>query len=91
MRKAVAATAVLLALVVITSGSATLAAARALPGEQPVSPGIPTNIAPPPPSRSAVAHGRGLHGLLPVENKSGPGLSCRTFDKNSSCPPPPHR
>ncbi|KAF8775948.1 hypothetical protein HU200_004083 [Digitaria exilis] len=57
MRKAVAAAAVLLVLVVITSGSATLAAARALPGEQPVSPGISTNIATP-----------GLHGLLPYRH-----------------------
>ncbi|CAN6233524.1 unnamed protein product [Urochloa humidicola] len=58
--------AVLLVLMV-TSGSATHAAARALPEELPAFPGGTTNNAPPP--RTSWEQGRGL---LPVEeNKSG--------------------
>jgi hypothetical protein len=65
---------------VAASGSATLAAARALPGP------------PPPPAATTTtssAHGRALHRLLQVEKKSGPGHSCGTNDVHNSCPPPP--
>ncbi|CAN6246183.1 unnamed protein product [Urochloa humidicola] len=75
--------AVLLVLM-LTSGSATHAAARAFPEELPASPGGTANNAPPP--RTSSEHGRGL---LPVEeNKSAAGHSCGTFDKNNKCPPP---
>jgi hypothetical protein len=73
---------------VVTSGSATRAAARALPGEQPPnSAGDSTNNAPPPPPPPP-EHGRGLHRLLLLveENRPGAGRSPGgSSDKN--CPP----
>ncbi|KAG2653874.1 hypothetical protein PVAP13_1NG417257 [Panicum virgatum] len=91
MRKA-AVVAMLWALMVLTSGSATRAAARALPGEQPpASAGGSTNNAlpPSPPTRSSSEHGRGLlhRLLLPVEENKSPGAGHSGGSSDKNCPP----
>ena len=81
---------VLVAMVLVLmamSGSWTRAAARPLPGdglhaEEPASAGPVRGVLPGPASQW-----RG-HMLLPLEKKTGAGLSCGTNDKNNAhCPP----